>query len=623
MISTHAYTAVVKRPGRSDAVLSIRAGRIVLDATSAPHVTAELEVAVPKHWTPVEPHPGGYWQETGAEQFDFFNEDGAPPFQISEPDRIWIETPPTWYNEPVEDPPPVEVEEEEPIDFFGDGAPDFHIMRGEIPEDPGPPVKADLRDIDPRDKPRIVITVDRDGAQHREFDLVLRDRTVSQEGVITLSLASDESLLTDWAPLADDPTPLLLESLRDVVNYVLDTAIGAELDDSDDAVMIPRWSARNRLTNPNARFNVDGWSAGAGMSAPVWDSGAGVGNEPGFVRVNQTAATGNLRVSADLLDEYPDATAGRSHVLIAHVRSPHTMDVRLTVQYRNAAGIILTNVSGPWAPVYSTWEYRVFIAPPAPAGTVKATPIIEWRNSTSGNILNVDRALFDEGEFDPGYFDGSTPTTSTYAYAWAEDANASPSTRTLLVDAPEPDAFAWRAGINALEFLHPLVQAAGLRLVCDEQRVWRLRTEQWTRVGKIRVAYAENMIAGSDTISRDDDSWYDAAVTRYTWTSQGVQQERTDVYALNTPHSRVRVFDKQAPYPGPGFSEYAVRRAQGRGRTVEATAVADWDASADMAADVILAGALPQFGRIDTVTFDLDRDEMTITTRTDEAESTP
>ncbi|AZS40043.1 hypothetical protein CVS54_01365 [Microbacterium oxydans] len=54
-------------------------------------------------------------------------------------------------------------------------------------------------------------------------DLVLRERKVSHDGKkITMSLASDEALLSTWADIVDNSTPRTYEaSLRDLVNYVL------------------------------------------------------------------------------------------------------------------------------------------------------------------------------------------------------------------------------------------------------------------------------------------------------------------------------------------------------------------------------------------------------------------
>jgi hypothetical protein len=184
------------------------------------------------------------------------------------------------------------------------------------------------------------------------------------------------------------------------------------------------------------------------------------------------------------------------------------------------------------------------------------------------------------------------------------------------VDA-EDDALTWRAGQAGWDFLAPLVQAAGFRLVCDEQRAWTLRTADYTAPGSLSIRYGVNLIDGDDTLDRGGDTWFDAAVTRHTWNdSAGITQERVDAYALATPYTRLRLFEKTTPYPGAGFSRYAVSRAQGRGREVSATLVADWRTNAEQPVQIILGDAPTLTGITQAVSLDLDTDEMTVTTRT-------
>jgi hypothetical protein len=180
------------------------------------------------------------------------------------------------------------------------------------------------------------------------------------------------------------------------------------------------------------------------------------------------------------------------------------------------------------------------------------------------------------------------------------------------------DALIWRAGASALDFLHPLVQAVGMRLVCDERRFWTLRTENYTGHGDISsISYGIDMIDGGDTIDRDNALWFDAQITRYRWTdAAGAQHEAVDAWALHTPHTRANLVEIDAPYPGPGRSAYAVRRAQQRGREVTATKVSDWAIAAEQPVIINLPDTPIQVGAVQRVRFDLDRDEMTIDART-------
>lgn len=276
--------------------------------------------------------------------------------------------------------------------------------------------------LDPRDSPRIRFTAD-----SRVFDLGIRTRPVVQDdATVRLSLASDEALLGDYAPLADDTTPLThVASLRDVVDYVLDEALGASLE---------------------------------------------------------------------------------------------------------------------------------------------ITPAIDYNFTGTG---------YDD------------------------------------------DAFTWKAGQSGLAFLQPLVQAAGFRLVCDESRAWTLRDESYVLTPTVSIRYGVNMNAGTDVIDRDTGLWCDACVVRYSWrNAAGEALEETDAYALSTPYTRLRLIERDTPYPGPGFAAYVVRRSQFRGREVEATRGADWNVRAEQYVSIVLDGAPTQTGVIESVEFDLAGDRMIVRSRT-------
>lgn len=624
-VTSHRYTAVAKRPGKRDGILSLMGGTISLDGTRAPHVRATLQVAVPASWAPLAPANSGHWEPTGATQFPFLDPAGAPPFMISEPAQRWVADPPSWVSDPLEDDEEI-ILNPDPQPFIpAGGAPPFFISQSAVHIIP-PPRPAELRDIDPRDAPRVLITAQLVNAfgmtKTRAFDLVLRDRGVAQDdGTITLDLASDETLVDDHAPLVDDSTPLLLDTLEDITRYVLETVFDSvDFEYPTSVPLVAAWTAQNMLSNPTARNNADGWTAGVGAGAPVWTAALGANGEPGYVQVTHSAPVGHILIS-EAEPWIVRANAGRRYAFAASVRSPHAMAVRIGVQYRNDAGAVLARSTSDWTTASTTWQRLRFAAAAAPAGTTRVVQVVEWSDSAAGRVLQIDCASLDEGEYIPDYFDGSTVDTPTYSFSWGKDAHASPSRRTLLVDAPRPDALTWRAGVGGIRFLASLVQAAGYRLICTEDRKWHLRDAEWTASGEVKIAYAENMIDGSDVISRDSD-WFDAAVVNYRWMVDGVQREQSTFFAL-PDHTMVRTFEINAPYPGPGLAEYAVTRAQGRGRTVTATAVADWDVAADMPATVVLNGAVPQLGTVNAVTFDLTADEMTITTRTIDTGSTP
>lgn len=181
----------------------------------------------------------------------------------------------------------------------------------------------------------------------------------------------------------------------------------------------------------------------------------------------------------------------------------------------------------------------------------------------------------------------------------------------------DDDAFTWRAGQSGIDFLQPLVQAAGFRLVCDENRDWTLRDENYVVAPAISIRYGVNLNDGTDIIDRDAGLWCDACVVRYTWNNAaGDTLEEVDSYALSTPYTRLRLIERDTPYPGDGFAAYVVRRSQFRGREVEATSAADWAAKAEQYVSIVLDGAPTQTGVVEKIEYDIAGDRMTVRSRT-------
>jgi hypothetical protein len=133
----------------------------------------------------------------------------------------------------------------------------------------------------------------------------------------------------------------------------------------------------------------------------------------------------------------------------------------------------------------------------------------------------------------------------------------------------------------------------------------------------VSIRHALNMAGADETISRDSGIWFDAAVAQYTDPISG--KVTLDQYALNTPYTRLRVFEFETAYPGPGFAEYAVRRAQERGRQIDARAVCDFRVVAEQSVTIYLDDTPAQVGKTESIVFDLDNDEMTVSARTQDS----
>ncbi len=485
------------------------------------------------------------------------------------------------------------------------------------------PNLATLVALDPRLGKRIRLTATSTMTGSRTFDLVLTARVMMlAAGTVQLNLASDETLLAGYAPLADIDLYDRANDIKALAAYVVGVVLGAAPTISGPtADLTPYWDATNLIRNPSFETDLTLWGWTGATTERVNDWSA---SNPWAMRLTSGGSIDSFA--------YPDGdvggirsgmSPGRTYTAQAEYRiggsalggsaGPRARRIVAFVKAPSLGPGYVEYASDPMPNTVNT-RRRLGVTFDLPADTTEAF-IRLYNGHTDGSVW-IDAVSLTSDSRHTTYFDGSVPATPGYLYFWTGEAHKSTSQRHPLVESADPDAFLWRAGQSALDFLVPLVQAAGLRLVCDETRSWSMRGEGYAAPGTLTIRHGINLIDGDDTISRDDDSWFDAAITRYEWTDRyGVKQTRVDAYGV-AGYTRAREFTKTTPYPGPGFSEYAVRRAKTRGRQVTGTIVTDWQARAEQAVIVTLSGAPVQTGRIGSVQFDLDNDRVTATTRT-------
>lgn len=488
--------------------------------------------------------------------------------------------------------------------------------------------------LDPRTTPppRVLLTVQSTppwgGTLTRTFDLTVRGRSAQHlAGQMTIRLASDEALLQDYAPLAADETPYsLATSLRAVVNYALGKAIpGATLAASPnvDADVTPYADSINLIPDPSVEGGGStyvGYNCTVDRNDTSWKAvGAKCINLYAVTSTDSYAAiggdTGGMRLGMAAGRTYVFSATGRVKTGYPVGGSAGPAARRLTAFWK--VGATYFSVASPALPTTQGIQTRVSVRFTIPADATEA--FVRVYNGHTVGEVQWDAFRLSEYTGDPadtGYYDGGTAATSGYAYAWTGAANGSTSKRTALISR-SIDLMRWKAGVSALDFLAPMVQAAGLRLVCDEARVWTLRGENYQAPGSLAYRAGVNLIDSDDQISRDEDVWYDGAVVEYTWiASDGTTQTAIDSFALTATPSRVVKLERSTPYPGPGLAAYTVRRAQQRGRAVSVEVMTDWAAHAEQPVQIILDGAPTQIGTVTAVTFDIEAGRMTITART-------
>lgn len=478
---------------------------------------------------------------------------------------------------------------------------------------------------DPRDPVRIRLVIDTDpagGSQHREFNLSLRKRTVSQSKLgAVLELASDEALAKAYRPLVDDLTPLTHQaSLRAIVNYVLGKVTpGAALEPvpAHNGDMTTYTDAENNFRDPRLLGSYIGAGCTVARDA-VW---------PGIVDGAQhyamwlhtpsssdsygyLLAPGSMN-GMQVGETWIISATGRVNIAQGGTIGPRA---RKLVVFMDVGGYV--EIQSLALPTSGTARRSLEFTIPQGCREVF---IRAYHGATSGEVqwsrVRLARKSTQPGVDDSEYFWGGKADTTTYDYSWSGDPDVSVSKRRAVIDR-KPELLAWRAGRSAIDFLHPLVQVHGLRLVCDEQRRWTLRDENYTAEGSLSIRTGINLADGDDSIDRDSGMWFDAAIVYYRWTDyNGVAREKADTFALPGASQTVEIV-KESPYPGPGFAEYVVRRAQHRGREVSATTVANWTAKAEQPITIILDGAPTQIGATTSVSYDLAKDDMTVRTQT-------
>jgi hypothetical protein len=176
----------------------------------------------------------------------------------------------------------------------------------------------------------------------------------------------------------------------------------------------------------------------------------------------------------------------------------------------------------------------------------------------------------------------------------------------------------WNLGETLWSFLDAYIRGSGKRLWCDESRKWYLTDSIPTAAG---VATIAALTTCTDTLSRSDEAYGDAAVMEYTWTDAAGMAHRDYAYAytpgLVTPRTVVQRFTDQQPAPGAvGVGVARLRtRAMSRGRNIRARAVSSYAVTPGQQALITTPVTTITGALVSAVTWTLPEDEMDVTTR--------
>jgi len=489
----------------------------------------------------------------------------------------------------------------------------------------------------PRPRVRIVssATYSEGVATTRTFDLLLVGRDRNLRGNIALTLESDERLLQDDR-LVDDESNLdglnYQHSLRALINSVVLSRIGATLEaGSDDSTFYVLSNETNLMPNPTLRTAVGAWVPGGANGTLVRATNLANPAVPGVTTGTRTTWSGASGLGAggaysqtDGSTPFLNVTAGRKYRISCWAKSLLAASVNMNAQWFSSAGANLGSIRGAtkalpanvWTKV--TQEHTAIVNAGRMGAFLYKIDGQQWNSADRLETMAWKVVDVTDGDPTPGeddYYDGDTPDTEDYAYQWTGTANASSSTRISLIDR-SPDMLDWEPGRSAWEFVTPLVQAAGLRLFCDEARRWRLVSPSYIAEGVTQLSVPNNLAEATDRISLEDDEFYDAAVVRYRWRNFLNEQEEAIDYYASPGYTKVRTFELERPYPGPGAAEYFVRRAEGKGRTLKGLETMNRFSAEPCQPTVVTLPDMPiQTGLIARVRFDLGSGVMTIDTR--------
>lgn len=179
----------------------------------------------------------------------------------------------------------------------------------------------------------------------------------------------------------------------------------------------------------------------------------------------------------------------------------------------------------------------------------------------------------------------------------------------------------WQAGVTAFDFLTTLLDVAGARLWCDENKGWHLDPAVRNNTTTTTITSDSSLTDYTDTIDRDGD-WYNAVVYRYRWvTTSGVAQTGNDYANGGMPWSRTKTVEvdlgrRPNSFSTPlGAAVSMLAQVSTLGRTVPVSAVNDFSATPGGTLTVTLPDATTLSGRIASVAWDLKTREMRLETR--------
>lgn len=507
------------------------------------------------------------------------------------------------------------------------------------------PDEATLALLDPRrqdtlrDAVRLEIA-ETGGTAYTADWLTVRELKPSLDGTTTLTLASRDVLLQEsvWTGPTDDYPTSLTGSFINIVEYAVFIA-NLPLDERGVDQPFPvYWDAVNRIPNAAPFNGADQWTRTgwrgivncANPNPQINEGGTGdrytlmqcTGPASGTANAvlalhPWTNTAGRLEgVKVEERKEYSLGVETMVHTLVGTGRTIRArMIARFYDQFGNAnwgdrRGDYVTLPQGLTA---ATGAYkRPTLSVTAPRGAQTMGVILELDGIRNGDFYRVKKAMLNDGlRIEPQWFHGSSASDANYVYEFSGNAFESPSTRRALTT-PDRDMLIWETGVSSWEFLTGPLRVTGKRVWADGDGVTYLSPTRENIVGAVSILEGVNLTGGSTSIDRGSDEFAHNLLLRFKWNTRDGPQTAYSLQASSTPVSGKTLVVDIDGYPDSNIGYNMLQALRSRGRASEATAVSKYDVRPGMALALKLPDTPIQTGRVSSVRFDFDTDEMTV-----------
>lgn len=189
---------------------------------------------------------------------------------------------------------------------------------------------------------------------------------------------------------------------------------------------------------------------------------------------------------------------------------------------------------------------------------------------------------------------------------------ASPATATVA----EVDATLWKPGVAAWDYLDPMLEAASLKLWCDDAGLWYLTERQPTVDGQVSASALVNLTGYTDRMTFDANVWTDAVIVEYRWIDEFDLNQVAYDYAGEQPaRAASHVVRDNTVYPGAGAASGILNRSQGRGRVLEVGTISNYRHTPGQAAQITPLVGDVQTGYVAAVSWKFPEGEAELRTR--------